>query len=210
MDTMQFSWIPLHMAMNIPSVRNNFIRLMSILATECNLHSDFRFAVAACANKEVPEVLSKTMGLYILHNDRTIYSMALIAKRQIEGVYTPPEYRRQGYAVMLLQEVYNLYKGLDSVHIWAAVADHAVNIFTKAGWKLCSDRINKDGSRDYSPDYSVEAYGRKVTLSDSDMHASFKAYMSRHFAPMMTGMKLMNVTHRQSKAVPQPLLVRPQ
>jgi GNAT superfamily N-acetyltransferase len=204
---MQFSWVPLNMAMNVSSVRNNFIRLTGILTNECNLHSDFRFAVEACANKEVPEILTKTMGLYILHDTLTIYSMALIAKRQIEGVYTPPEHRRQGYAVMLLQEIYKLYNGLDSTHIWAAVADHAVNIFTKAGWKLCSDTINKDGSRDYSPDYSLEAYGRKVTLSDDEMHATFKAYMTRHFAPMMTGMKLMRVMHPQSKAVPQPLLV---
>ena len=190
---MKFSWIPLHMAVEIPSVRNNFIRLMSLITTECKVPSDFRFALGVCMGRiKAPELVAKTMGLYILHDDTTLYSMALIAKRQIEGIYTPPEHRRKGYASTLLQEIYVLYNGMGAIYIWAAVADHAVSIFSKACWKLCSDNTNKDGSRDYSPDYSIDAYKKRdMNLSESDMSASFKLYMTRHLAPMITGMKFM-------------------
>lgn len=188
---MQFSWIPLDMALKMPSVRNTFLRYMHLFATECKLHSDFQFAMSACTEKiKVPEIISKTMGIYMLHDAKTVYSMALIVKRQIEGIYTPPEHRRHGYAIALLQEIYALYKEMESIYIWAAVADHAAGIFSTAGWRLCSDRVNKDGSRDYAPDYSIGAYKKRdMNLSHRDMDAGFKFYMMQHLEPMLRGMR---------------------
>jgi hypothetical protein len=190
---MMFSWIPIEAAMKIPTIRNSFIRCIYLITSECNLPTNQKFILEVLGGKltlkKDVEFELKKSGLYLLHDSKTSYAMALVSFGKLEGIYVPLEHRRSGYATELLKNIYKLYKDIQEIPICSPVKSDIVPAFTKAGWVKYSDKMNKDGTFNYVPDYSFE------TLKSKDHSgtcvADVTGYMRAHLMPMLNGLKFM-------------------
>jgi hypothetical protein len=124
-----------------------------------------------------------------LHDSKTIYAMALVCLGKLDGIYVPLEYRRSGYATELLKNIHRLYKNIQDIPICSPVKSDIVPAFTRTGWVKYSDKMNKDGTFNYVPDYSVETL--KCRGNAMKGSADVTAYMRAHLMPMLNGLKFM-------------------
>ena len=188
---MEFSFVCLDAAMSIPGLRNNFVRCLMTLTHACGLKNDMAMILKILSNPAlIGSLITKTTGLYILHNETEICAMALVGRANvIDGIYVPEAHRRKGYASTLLENIGILFESLEVIPVFSPVAPHALGVFLKAGWKKCGS-VNKDGSVDYTPESSMKRYNKidRINRIKSDKKLTdMDIYMKIHMIPLMKG-----------------------
>lgn len=190
-----FGFIPVEAAIQIPHLRNPFIRLVKQVADACNLQQDFKGMLLMLAKPNIcGEVALKTFGLYVLFKDSDIVAMALMGNmNHVDAIYVPEQYRKKGYAVELLKHISDLYKSDFKIPVFSPVASHAEKTFEKAGWVRVGTGA-KDGTYDYTPAQCIETYKTMKTFkreSSEKQWDVFQTWSMRHLMPMMSALKKM-------------------
>jgi GNAT superfamily N-acetyltransferase len=98
-------------------------------------------------------------GYYCLYVGDTLVSIAQIGKNKITRIITLPRFRRQGYAVQLINHIRDEFARAHINPVFCPVDPHAESLFMRAGWVRCGDHTGPDGSMDFCPPECLTAYG---------------------------------------------------
>lgn len=112
-----------------------------------------------------PQALARVMpdlliaGYYCLYVGDTLVSIAQIGKNKITRIITLPKFRRQGYAVQLINHIKDEFARANINPVFCPVDPDVEPLFMRAGWVKCGDRTARDGSTDFCPPECLTAYG---------------------------------------------------
>lgn len=125
-------------------------------------------------NDLIEELMLK--GMYCLKVDGKVVSVAVIKSNVIDRIITLPQYRRRGYASILINWVARVMKASGMPCVFSPVRQDVVPLFLKLGWVKCGKGA-PDGTVDYCPEEDLPNYG--VRHSDLDirpwmMHLTMK------------------------------------
>lgn len=102
-------------------------------------------------------------GMYCLTVDDKVVSVAVLKDNIIDRIITLPQYRRKGYASILLKMVTGAMKMCGMPCVFSPVRSDVAPLFLKIGWVKCGTGA-PDGTFDYCPPDDLPNYGKRTPV----------------------------------------------
>lgn len=163
---MRLIFIPEYFIKQHPRPQVLFNILRSKMAKECGLGS---FIYKATKTDKIGQM---KMGFLVLTDGTNLLCAAYMAYCRIVARYTPPSYRKKGYATELLRRAEEMFSAYEDMPLWVVSYERTINSNLRAGWvKVCdvdTTNINNEPEFSYTPPSKLNLVEKIQNMESAD------------------------------------------